>query len=70
MAHTGITIILQLDRHPDDADASPSGSARLPGGATRSFQGWLGLAEAIDQLTGAPIDPQSELASNDKENPR
>lgn len=52
MARTSITIVLELDEAMD----SPSGSARLPGGTTREFHGWLGLTEAIDSLVRTP-DP-------------
>jgi hypothetical protein len=48
MARTSITIVLELD----PAAEVPAGSARLPGQAPRRFHGWLGLAEAIDALTG------------------
>lgn len=48
MARTSITIVLELDPATD----IPAGSARLPGGTARRFHGWLGLAEAIDGLTG------------------
>lgn len=48
MARTSITIVLELDPAAD----IPTGSARLPGGTARRFHGWLGLAEAIDGLTG------------------
>ena len=45
-----VTIVLVLELQPG-ADI-PAGSARLPGGTPRRFHGWLGLAEAIDSLTG------------------
>jgi hypothetical protein len=48
MARTSITIVLELDPAAD----IPAGSARLPGETPRRFHGWLGLAEAIDSLTG------------------
>ena len=56
MAHTSITIVLELDEAPD----SPSGRASLPDGTAREFHGWLGLTAAIDSLarahTGAAAD--------------
>lgn len=48
MAGMSITIVLELDEEAD----CPVGSARLPDGSRHPFHGWLGLAEAIDALTG------------------
>ena len=44
MAYTTLTIVLELEAAVD----SPTGTARLPDGTSRTFHGWLGLAEAID----------------------
>lgn len=49
MARTSITIVLELDETAD----TPVGVARLPDGTSRTFHGWLGLAEAIDSLAVA-----------------
>jgi hypothetical protein len=46
MAHTSVTIVLELDEMTD----SPVGRARVPGGPCREFHGWIGLAAAIDSL--------------------
>jgi hypothetical protein len=46
MARTSITIVLDIDETVD----SPIGTARLPDGTSRTFHGWLALAEAIDAL--------------------
>lgn len=46
MATTTLTIVVELDNTED----CPAGSARLPGGPSREFHGWLGLTEAIDSL--------------------
>jgi hypothetical protein len=57
MARTSITIVLELDPAAD----VPAGTARLPREAARRFHGWLGLAEAIDALTG--ISARSDATS-------
>ena len=44
MADTTLTIVLDLEATAD----RPTGTARLPDGTSRTFHGWLGLAEAID----------------------
>ena len=64
MAHTTITIVLELDESTD----CPSGTARLPDGTAREFHGWLGLAAALDSLDRAP-DPATTDTSNGKERP-
>jgi hypothetical protein len=46
MARTSITIVLEVDGSLD----RPCGIARLRDGTRRSFEGWLGLADAIDSL--------------------
>jgi hypothetical protein len=50
MAHTTITIVLELDESTD----CPSGSARLRDGTAVEFHGWLGLAAALDSLARTP----------------
>ena len=51
MAHTTITIVLELDESTDH----PSGCARLPDGTAREFHGWLGLAATLDSLARTPV---------------
>jgi hypothetical protein len=63
MAHTTITIVLELDGTRD----SPSGCARLPDGRAREFHGWLGLAEAIDALARTPVSVPPTDPPNGKE---
>jgi hypothetical protein len=46
MARTSTTIVLELDGTTD----VPVGRASVPGGPSREFHGWIGLAEAIDSL--------------------
>ena len=46
MERTSVTIVLELDATTD----SPVGRARVLGGPSREFHGWIGLAEAIDSL--------------------
>jgi hypothetical protein len=64
MARTSITIDLEFDETVD----SPLGIARLPDGTSRTFHGWLALAEAIDALAtlaatdGAPASPAASPA--------
>ena len=65
MARTSITIVLELDETTD----CPAGSARLPGGTSRDFHGWLGLAEAIDSLARTPTSVTPTDTSNGKETP-
>ena len=50
MAHTTITIVLELDESTD----CPSGRARLQDGTAREFHGWLGLAATLDSLARTP----------------
>lgn len=47
MARTQIALDLELDETGD----CPVGTARLPDGTSRAFQGWLELAQAIDAFT-------------------
>ena len=51
MARTSITIDLEFDEAVD----SPLGTARLPDGTSRTFHGWLALAEAIDALAATSL---------------
>jgi hypothetical protein len=62
MPSTSITIVLELDETTD----VPAGSARLPGGPSREFHGWLGLTEAIDSLSRSPR-PNRHSSSVDEE---
>ena len=48
MSDATVVIVLELDPAAD----CPCGSATVAGGAPRTFHGWLGLAAAIESLTG------------------
>jgi hypothetical protein len=50
MARTSITVDLDFDETID----SPSGTARLADGTSRTFHGWLALAEAIGAFATRP----------------
>ena len=68
MARTQIAIDLELDETGDFL----VGSARLPDGTSRAFEGWLELAQAIDALAASncPSDPTSPADGRDMRHER
>jgi hypothetical protein len=50
MARTSIATALEFEKTFD----SPVGTARLPDGTSRTFHGWLGLAEVADAFAAMP----------------
>jgi hypothetical protein len=65
MARTSVTIVLELDETTD----SPVGRARVPGGPSREFHGWIGLAEAIDSLARTPEGVGQPEPTHERETP-
>jgi hypothetical protein len=65
MARASVTIVLELDEMTD----TPVGRAHVPGGPSREFHGWIGLAEAIDALARTPEGVSQSERSQERETP-
>ena len=65
MARTSVTIVLELDETTD----TPVGRAHVPGGPSREFHGWIGLAEAIDSLARTSVGVSQSEPSHERETP-
>lgn len=63
VARRTITIVLELD----EATGTPAGHARVPGGPSREFHGWIGLTEAIDALARTPEGVSHSEPSHERE---
>lgn len=63
MPRTTVTIVLELD----ETTGTPAGHARVPGGPSREFHGWIGLTEAIDALARTPEGVSHSEPSHERE---
>lgn len=57
-----MTITLRIGFAGESATAHPAGRASDPDGATRDFEGWLGLVSAIEELLSGTLagDPREQ----------